>query len=134
MLHRFFYIIQAIDIQKCFLLAGKRSIRQIFCRGRRAHRHRNVFGARIGHHFFPGYLNVGIQLGRKRGVQNPLADFLAHPRQFHHIFHIQRGQCRIDALAQAFMRQKAAIGIGGGGKATRHAHAFFGELANHFAQ
>ena len=68
MLHRFFNIFQAVDIEEGFLLAGKRSIGQIFGSGRRAHGHGDIFAARIGHHFIPCGFNVGIELLGERGV------------------------------------------------------------------
>ena len=133
-LHRLLHIVQAVDIQESFLLAGKRSVRQVFSSGRRAHRHRNIGAAGIGNHFVPRRRDFGVQLLWERRFQNPLADFLTHTRQFGHIFDVQTGQRGGNALVQAVVRQKGAVGFGGGGEAAGHAHAFFGKLADHFAQ
>ena len=134
MVHGFFYIIQAVDIQESFLLACKRCVGQVFCGGRRTHRYGNVRTTRIGHHFIPRLFDFGVQLFRKRRVQNPLADFLAHTRQLGNIFNVQLGQRGRNAFAQAFVRQKSAVGFGCGRKTAGNAHALFSQLTDHLAQ
>ena len=132
--HRFFYVFEALDIQEGFLLSGKGGIGQVFGGGGRTHGHGNLVGARISHQFVPCGFDVGFQLGGEGGVQNPLADLRAHACQLDHIVYIQPGQRGGNALIQAVVRQKCAVGFGRSGKAAGHAHAFFSQLADHFAQ
>ena len=134
MVHCFFNILQTADVQIGFLLAGKGCIGQVFGGGGRAHGNRNVFAARFCNQFVPRGFQFGFQMLGERGIQNPLANFRTHARQLGHIVHIQLGKCIGNALVQPALRQKCAIGIGGGGKTAGHAHAFACKLRNHFAQ
>ena len=89
MVHCFFNVIQAVDIQEGFLLAGKRSVRQVFCCCGRTYGNGDVRTAGIGNHFVPSCFDFSIQLLRERSIQNPLTDFFTHARQLGNVFNIQ---------------------------------------------
>ena len=125
------HIVDADHVQKGFLLAGKRCIRQVFGRSRRTHciGRRRIACAQCGERVANGLL----QIGRERLNLHHRADFSASHRQGAHIFDIQCTQARVDSAAQVAMRQKSTKRMGGGGKSGGHLHAL-GQLRNHFAQ
>ena len=130
--HRFFHIVQTFNVQEGFLLTRKWSVWQVFGSGRRAHSHRNFFGAWVSNHFFPCSLNVGIQFSWKRSVHHPLTDVFAALCQSVDIVNIQSIQSRIDAVIQAFMGDEFAESVSRSCKTTRYAYAFWSQLADHF--
>jgi len=75
-----------------------------------------------------------LQLGRERGVDDPLADLGASSQQGIDVIHIQRGEFCLDAGGQAFMGKKLPIGMGRGGKTAGNPHTGIGQLADHFAE
>ena len=123
--------VNAGDVQKSFLLPGKRGVWQIFGGGRRAHREG---GLRVG----PGQSDKSsahrlLKCGRQRLRLHQRADARADLRQGTHLFAVPLRQFRADFLVQTAVTQKLAVRMRGGGKAPRHFHALR-QLGDHFSQ
>ena len=123
-------VLVAVDVQEGFLLAGEGRVGQVFGSSGRAHGEAAVaFGGQL----LVGGLDLDFEGRREGGIDDPLADLGATAGQGHHIIHIQAFEGGADTLGQPQVGQELAVGIGGGGKATGHAHAG-GQLADHFAE
>lgn len=134
MLHRVLDVVEAADVQEGFLLACERGVGEVFSGGGGADRHGDVGAAGVGHHLVPSFLDVGIQLGRERGVDDPLADFLAHPGQFADVVDIEFGQRGVDLVGQAIVLQEIPVCLSSGGKAAGNTNAGARQLTDHFAE
>ncbi|MNT06434.1 hypothetical protein D3C72_1410990 [compost metagenome] len=124
------HVVDAHDVQEGFLLAGERGVGQVFGRGGRAHGERTLaVGVELGE----GVADLGFEFRRERRIDDPLADLRAGGSQLAHVFGVQRGQAFSDPLVQAGGLQEIAEGVGGRGKAARHADTRARQLADHFA-
>ena len=126
-------IIITADVQKCLLLSGERSIRQILGGRGGAHRHRKR-AARLFLHLSIGIAYLLIERGLQRLRDNPLAYLRARRREPRHVRHIQLVQCGLNTFIQSTLRKKIAIRLRRSGEPARHAHAKLCELADHLTQ
>ncbi len=133
-LHLVQHIFDADHVEEGFLLAGERCVRQIFGGGGGAHGHGDVLGAGILAELDIGIADGLVELSRQRGLGDPFADLLAGRGQGLHVIDIKRRQACLDALGHAAFVEVLLKRIGGGGKATRHGHTEFGEVADHLAE
>ena len=136
--HGFEHVVDAHHVQEGFLLASKRGVRQVFRRRRGTHGKRH-FRIGVGHQLGVELVDFGGQAWLERGFDDPLTDLGTGLRQRAHVVDVQA----FEALGDAFGQRQAAIGairqevaesLRRGGEATRHAHAGFRQLADHFAQ
>jgi len=126
-------VVIALNVQISFLLAGERGIRQILGRCRRAHGKSHP-GATGGDQRVVFLFDFVFQVLGEWRVEHPVADLRTGFRQLIDVIDIQRVQCSIDAVGQALMGEKLAVGRRRGGEAARHADAGSRELGNHFTQ
>ncbi len=126
-------VIQAMNVEEGFLLAGKRGIRQVFgcCRG--THRNRD-FGAGIGNHLGIGVSHFMLEFGREWGIDDPLTNLRADFGQGGHVVDVQCFQRVFDPLRQTFVLQEITVSLCGCRKATGNAYAGTGQLADHLAE
>src|SRR5690606_4903118 len=106
-----------------------RGVGQVLGRGRRTHGKRP--------------LAVGIELGergadllfafrRERRVDDPLAEIGASSGQLADIFGMEAAETLSQTTVPSRSLEKVAEGLGGRGKAARHANPRAGQLADHF--
>ena len=118
------HVVDAFDVQECFLLSSEGRVGQIFCGGRRAHCKRGMgivfgeFGVRITNLFFQGRL--------KWRIGNEFAHHFAGTRQRLEVFNIQFCHGLVDFGCQVIVIKKIAERLSGCCKATRHPHAGLG--------
>src|SRR6185312_10921006 len=128
------HVLDAGDVEECFLLAGKTCIRQIF-RGRgRTHRDRNVSAAGVLAELRVGIAGCLFEFAGQFGIDDPAADFLAGRGQCSDIFDVQRREPLLDPLGETALFEVFAKRVGGSGKSARHRHTQLGEIADHFAE
>jgi hypothetical protein len=132
-LHAIEDFVDADHVEIAFLLTGERCIRQVFSRCRRTHGERQLFGRTrlkrvetLADQFFEARL--------QRRVDDPLTDLLACFGKGFYIVHVEEFQTLGDALGQVVVMQEIAKRLRRGRKTSRHLHAGFGELADHFAE
>ena len=128
------HVVDAVDIEEGFLLAGEAGVGQVFCRGRGAHGHRNGRTCRFVDQGLVGGANLRFQGGGEGRLHDRAADLLADLGKPQHIVNIKAVEQALDARVQALVGQKHPVCRRGGGKAVGHFHAGFGELADHFAE
>jgi hypothetical protein len=133
LLDRMQNVVVTLNVQISFLLSRERCVRQVLGRRRGTHgeSHLRAAGGDQRIVFLPDF--VFQMLGKWR-VEHPVADLRTGFRQLIDVIDIQRVQCSIDAVGQALMGEKLAVGRRRGGETARHADAGSGELSNHFAQ
>ncbi len=127
------HVIDAGDVEVALLLAGERGVRQVFGRGRRAHRERGLGALALGDAFeMLADLLLQARLERRRG--DPFADFLAGRGQRLDVVDVQAGQALGNALGQVVVLEEIAESQCRGGKTARNAHAGAVQLGDHLAQ
>ncbi|CPM24179.1 Uncharacterised protein [Bordetella pertussis] len=123
------HVVDAHHVEEGLLLAGERSVGQVFGGRRGAHRERA--------------LAVGVELGecgadrlfefrRERRIDHPLTDLRAGAGQLAYVFGVEGGETVSDALVQTGSLQEVPEGLGGRGKAAGHAYPRAGQLTDHF--
>ena len=132
LLHRGTNLLQTHHVQESFLLAGERGIRKILGGGGGTHRdsHLIVTGLKLGIGFFQGV----IQNFRKRGVDYPLANLGANPRQFVNVVDIQGIQGFVNAVFQAVGGQEFTVSMSSGSETARDGNTSIGEITDHFTE
>jgi hypothetical protein len=123
-------VLVAVDVEEGFLLAGEGRIREVFGGGRRAHREA---APAFGGDGLVGGLDLGLELGRERQLDDPVADLRAGLRQCIDVVDVERVERRVDAVGKAIVGEELAISIRRGRKAARDTHAG-GQLADHLAE
>ena len=79
-------------------------------------------------------IDAGLQ-GRGEGlVHDPATDAGADLGQFRHVLHVEVIELGLDALVQPILGEKLAVGLRGGGEASRDLHADFRQVMDHLAQ
>eukprot|EP01107_Rhizomastix_libera_P017718 TRINITY_DN8690_c0_g1_i1.p2 TRINITY_DN8690_c0_g1~~TRINITY_DN8690_c0_g1_i1.p2 ORF type:complete len:760 (+),score=-5.99 TRINITY_DN8690_c0_g1_i1:96-2375(+) len=126
-------VVEAMDVEEGFLLASEGSVGQVLGGGGGAHGEGGVGGG-IGDQGVVVGLDLVLQLGRERGVDDPLANLGAGSQQGIDVVHVQVGEFSLDAGGQAFMGQELPIGMGRGGETAGNPHTGIGQLADHFAE
>ena len=126
-------VFEAVNIQKGFLLSGKRSVREVFCRGAGADRDRQI-SRPGGHKLLVVSFNFGLECLGKRRVDNPLSDLRTTFRQLVGIIGIQGLQQFFDPRIQTAVTQKFPKSLGRRGEAPWNPDASLGELTDHFSQ
>ena len=137
-LHCFEHVVDADHVQERLLLAGERRIRQVFGSGGGAHGKRHL-GGRIGHQAVVVFFDFFLQARLEWRLDDPLADFGADDGERAHVVDVQAFEAGRDALAQRCAAvdgviEEVAERLRRGGEAARHAHAGFGELADHLPE
>jgi hypothetical protein len=131
LLHLVQHLVDAVHVQKGFLLASERSVGQVLRRGRRAH---GKAGVRVARRQSRELFTDGLlQIGRERLGLDHGADLGAHLGQGAHVLGVEGGQLGTDLVGQAVVGQEFAEGVRRGGKARGHTHAL-GQLRDHFAE
>ena len=131
-LGRLKHVIDTLDIQIGFLLAGERGIRQVLCCGRGTHRERRI---RVIHgEFGVGVANLFFQRWLERCGGNELAYHRAGFRQRSQVCDIDCDDGSIDFLGQPVVLQEIPKRRSGGRKSTRNAHPRLSELTDELAQ
>ena len=125
-------IIQAIDVEECFLLACERGLREVLGRGRRAHRPRRV-GRPVGKRP-ERFGDFGTERGGQRRVRDPAADFRPGLRQRRDIVDVERCEPRRDARVETVVREELAKRKRRRGESAGHADSRAMELADHLAK
>src|SRR3546814_3077609 len=82
-------LVDAVDVEEGFLLAGERGIRQILGSGRRAYGDRDFRAAGLSDQLLVMRANVLIKCLRERRFEHRLADRLAGARQFGDVIDIE---------------------------------------------
>ena len=132
-LHGREHVVQAMNVEIGFLLAGEGGIGQIFRRGGRAHGNGDV-AVGVLQHLLVGGGNAGVEIKLKRRSYDPLAHFGTGFRQRRHIIHVEAGKRFFDARLKVIVAEKIAESLGRGGESARHPHTGAGQLADHLAQ
>ena len=127
------HVVQPVNVQKGFLLAGEGSVGQIFRRRRRAHREGRFVTLSLDQ-CLVSRGDVRLQRERQRRFQDPLANFLAGHGKRRDILDIERRQRLLDSAGQAAGSQKLPVRLGGCGKPARDPHAGTSQLADHFTE
>ena len=127
------YILQAIDIKKCFLLTGERGVRQVLGGRRRAHRPR-----RVGRRSRQRRVGVGEIRHRAPAATAPRRSSRGSPRPRAASAATSSTSSAASRAAmralEAVVREELAEGGRGGREAAGNANAGAGELADHFAE
>ncbi len=123
--------LDAAHVQQGLLLAGERSLGQVFGGGRRAHGNGDLVAIA---HAFQRLDDRGLELGRQWCFDHPLADLRAGPGELIDVVHVEPVQRGVDPLVQLLLAHKRTVGIGRGGEAIRHVHAQLRQRAQHLAQ
>src|SRR5690606_37275861 len=125
------HFVDAHHVEIRFLLPRERRIGKVFGRGRRAHGKRTLpVGIELG----KCLADFLLEFGRKRRVDDPLADLGTDRCQFAHVFGIERAELFGNALIKAGGFQEIAERLRGGGKPAGNAHTGAGQLADHLAE
>ena len=125
------HLLDAHDIEKGFLLAGKRGVGQIFCRGGRAH---GEAGLRIAAIEGCERLTDGLfEIRRKGLLLHERTDFGTRGGQRVDVVGVQRIQLGLDSGVQPVVFQELAKRMCRGGKAGGHAHPLR-QLRDHLAK
>ena len=123
----------ASDIQECFLLPGKRCVRQIFGGRRRADRDGKFSGiAGRFSHFAPGIQDFTVQPRRERRREHPTADLRADDAEPLHVIHVERLERTADAFVKAILREEISIRVRGGREPAGHRDAESRQSGYHF--
>ncbi len=130
--HRLDHVRGAAHVEKRLLLARKRGFRQVFRRGGRAHRDRDVRAAVA--HADVAVDDVLLQLRRERRRQDPVPDARAGFGQPGDVVDVERVEFLLDARCEALVREKLTVGVGGGREAVRHADPEPGQVRDHLAE
>lgn len=108
------HIVDADHVQEGFLLAGERGVGQVFGGGGRTDGERALaVGVELGERV----MDVLLELGRERSVDDPLPDFRAGFGERAHVFRIQGRQALVDPGIQARILQEIAESLCRRGKA-----------------
>jgi hypothetical protein len=130
-LHLVKNIVDAMDVQEGFLLAGEGGVRQVLGRGRGAHGKSRLRIAGTQHG--KGFTDRRLQGGRKRLRLDPGTDLRTGFGQGAHVLGVERIQTGVDAVRQAVVLQEFAKGVRRGGEPGGDLHTG-GQLGNHFAE
>src|SRR5574338_1420979 len=130
LLHGVEDVLVAVDIQEGLLLAGEGGVGQILGGGGGTH---GEAALALRGDLVVGGFDLRFEPGREGRVHDPLTDLRAGLQEGIHVVYIEPVQGGIDTVGQPFVGQECAIGLGGGGKATRDAHAG-GQLADHLTE
>ena len=129
----------------CFTASRPRTLRKVSCwpakeasgqvlgGGRGAHRPGQL-GAALGLHLAEGLVDGLLEVGGEGGLHHPAADAGTGGGETLDVVHVQGRQFAGDPLRQAVVGQKLAVGVGGGGEASGHAHAGLGQVSDHLPQ
>ena len=124
--------VEADDIQKGFLLAGKGGIRQILCGSGGSHRDRH--SQIIRGQLLVGSCYILFQLRLERRLQNPAANSRAGCCQCLDVIDIQLLHGIIDTLIQLLVGQELPVGVRRGRKTVGHGNPGTAELAYHLSK
>jgi len=123
--------VDAVHVQKGFLLPGKRGVGQVFGRGRGAHR---ITGVAAGAVELRKGGADGLLERRRQGLRlDHGADFGPALRQRAHVVGVERVELGLDALVQPVGGQKLPERVRRGGKTGGHANALR-QLRDHLAE
>ena len=125
------HLLDAHNIEKGFLLAGKRGIGQIFCRGGGAHGEAGLRVAAIEGR--EGFADGLFQIFRERLLFHECADFGACGCQRIHVVGVQRIELGLDSGVQPVVFQELTKSMCRRGKAGGHTHPLR-QLRDHLAQ
>ena len=131
-LHAGEHLIDADHVEEGFLLAGERSVGQVFRGGRRANGHGNFFLAVLEP--FVEFTDFAFELGGERSGFDPAANFGAGFGQGLHVVDVERFQTGVDSFFKSAFLEEDAESFGSRGKTVGNADAGFGELAQKFAK
>ncbi len=127
------HVVEAMNVEKGFLLAGEGGVREILRRGRRTHRER-AFSAAVFHECLVRGADLRLQSRRQWRLEYPLADLRARRSQRGHVIDVETGEHLFNSARQSVRRQNLAIRGRGGGEASRNPHTGLSKLADHLAQ
>ena len=125
-------VVGAAHVEEGFLLAGERGFRQVFGRGGRAHRDRDIRAAIA--HARVAVDDVLLQLRREGRGQDPVPDARAGLGELRDVVDVEGVEFLLDAGGEAFVREKLAVGVGGGREAVRHADSQLRQVRDHLAE
>src|SRR5882724_6560653 len=101
----------AAHIEKCFLLARKGSLGQVFGRRRGTYRNREFLRIARALHGAPRFESLGLQSFGKRSCKHPTANLRSDHRKPLHIVDVQAHEHLAYALVQPALRQEIPIGM-----------------------
>lgn len=116
--------VNALHVEKGFLLTGKGRIGHIFRGGRGSHGKRSI--GVIGRQLLIAGGNIGFQAWLERGVDNPLPDLAAGLAQRGDIIDIGLVQQLINPLVDTALSEEIVKCLGGGSESIGHRHAHGG--------
>ncbi len=125
-------VIQAFDVEECFLLPRKRRLGKVLSRRRRANRPRRIrrpVGKRPVR-----FGDFGIERRGKRCTGDPPADLRSGLRQRRDIVDVERSKARRNARIEAVVGEELAKRNRRRGESTGNANARVVELADHLAK
>ena len=131
LVHRFDEVVQATNVEECFLLTRKRGIGEVLGRCRRTDSNRNVPATA---HRIPERPHILHQAIGKRCFENPVADRLAGVGQRADVIDIEFIQHTSNFLVEPAGTQKVPVSGRCRRKTSGHGDAEVGEVADHFTE